>query len=369
MATTFAQRAGTMRTVARRSELGYRDHMITVALATCMIIGIFVDGWAHTNLDTSLETFFTPWHAIFYSGFAATAAWIGYQSLRFQAGNSRFDIKAIPFGYGLSVIGLIVFSVGGVGDMLWHTIFGIESGIDALFSPTHLLLFAGTSLILVGPLVAMWASDQPAAISLRRFLPVLGSMTMLAASTSFFFMDYSPVNDWAPVNEYRRWLMTLPVSDFDYGESSQLLSIAGVLIANAILITPLLFAMRRWRLPFGTATVMFAVVAALLSALTEFEIDEVILGWTIAGIAVDVLIRYLDPKPSRVWAFRAAGVGIPILLWTTHYLVITSFFGLGWVPELWTGAIVFAALTGLVLSVMLTPPGVSDAVWAREEGR
>jgi hypothetical protein len=127
--------------------------------------------------------------------------------------------------------------------------------------------------------------------------------------------------------------------------------------------------MRRWRLPFGTATVMFAVVAALLSALTEFEIDEVILGWTIAGVAVDVLIRYLDPKPARVWAFRAAGVGIPILLWTTHYLVIASFFGLGWVPELWTGAIVFAALTGLVLSVMLTPPGVPDAVWAGEEGR
>ena len=27
---------------------------------------LFVDGWAHNNLD-QIETFFTPWHALFYS--------------------------------------------------------------------------------------------------------------------------------------------------------------------------------------------------------------------------------------------------------------------------------------------------------------
>ena len=29
--------------------------------------GLFLDGWAHTNLPR-LETFFTPWHAVLYSG-------------------------------------------------------------------------------------------------------------------------------------------------------------------------------------------------------------------------------------------------------------------------------------------------------------
>src|SRR6266567_8991725 len=32
--------------------------------------GLFIDGWAHSNIP-QLETFFTPWHAIFYSGFLA----------------------------------------------------------------------------------------------------------------------------------------------------------------------------------------------------------------------------------------------------------------------------------------------------------
>ncbi len=35
--------------------------------------GLFVDAWAHSNVP-QLETFFTPWHAVLYSGFLAVAA-------------------------------------------------------------------------------------------------------------------------------------------------------------------------------------------------------------------------------------------------------------------------------------------------------
>jgi hypothetical protein len=47
--------------------------MLTMLFGTWLLIGLFVDGWAHTNLE-SLETFFTPLHVDFYSGFEATAA-------------------------------------------------------------------------------------------------------------------------------------------------------------------------------------------------------------------------------------------------------------------------------------------------------
>ena len=40
---------------------------------------------------------------------------------------------------------------GAIGDMFWHIIFGIEVSIDALLSPTHLLLLIGALLILSGP--------------------------------------------------------------------------------------------------------------------------------------------------------------------------------------------------------------------------
>ncbi|SFN81153.1 Uncharacterised protein [Nocardia asteroides] len=35
--------------------------------------------------------------------------------------------------------------------MGWHIRFGVESGLDALFSPTHLLLFTGAALLFSGP--------------------------------------------------------------------------------------------------------------------------------------------------------------------------------------------------------------------------
>jgi hypothetical protein len=45
---------------------------VMAVLSAWLLGGAFVDGWAHTHekVDT---TFFTPWHAAFYTGFLAVA--------------------------------------------------------------------------------------------------------------------------------------------------------------------------------------------------------------------------------------------------------------------------------------------------------
>ncbi len=58
-------------------------------------------------------------------------------------------------GYGLSLLGVSIFALGGVSDMIWHMLFGIEVNVDALLSPTHLLLAVGMALIVSGPLRAV----------------------------------------------------------------------------------------------------------------------------------------------------------------------------------------------------------------------
>jgi hypothetical protein len=35
--------------------------------------GAFLDNWPHAHIAT-LDTFFTPWHGVLYSGYAACAA-------------------------------------------------------------------------------------------------------------------------------------------------------------------------------------------------------------------------------------------------------------------------------------------------------
>jgi hypothetical protein len=50
-----------------------RFDWIMVLVTIWGIGGLFLDGWAHAHLP-QLETFFTPWHAVLYSGYLAVAA-------------------------------------------------------------------------------------------------------------------------------------------------------------------------------------------------------------------------------------------------------------------------------------------------------
>ena len=40
-------------------------------------------------------------------------------------------VEWIPAGYGLGLVGLAVFVLGGVGDGIWHSVLGVEEGIDS----------------------------------------------------------------------------------------------------------------------------------------------------------------------------------------------------------------------------------------------
>jgi hypothetical protein len=58
-----------------RPPASARTNAVTAALAVWFTVGLFLDAYAHANLP-GLGTFFTPWHAVLYSGFAATADWV-----------------------------------------------------------------------------------------------------------------------------------------------------------------------------------------------------------------------------------------------------------------------------------------------------
>lgn len=73
LAATAPLRVARVRVGQHASSLAYDRWM--VALSAWLLVGLFVDGWAHVNLR-SLESFFTPWHGLFYSGFFAVAALI-----------------------------------------------------------------------------------------------------------------------------------------------------------------------------------------------------------------------------------------------------------------------------------------------------
>ena len=43
------------------------------------------------------------------------------------------DLKLIPVGYGVAIIGLITLGIGGPTDLIWHSAYGFEVGVDAIY--------------------------------------------------------------------------------------------------------------------------------------------------------------------------------------------------------------------------------------------
>lgn len=323
-----------------RARLPWRDELVTVVLGAWLMVGLFVDGWAHNNA-AELETFFTPWHALFYSGFAATTGWVGWKVIQGQDAGRR-GLAAVPVGYGAALVGMVVFTVGGVGDFAWHEIFGIEQDLEALFSPTHLLLFVGIVAILSAPLRAAWATDaHDAAPGYVAFLPVLASTTLTAMLVAFMFMFWSA-------------FMVLDTSSSEFFPQSWVL--ASLFVTTLFLTAPLLVLVRRWGVPFGTATTLFTGTAVLLAALEEYRTWPLIPAAVVAGVAADAALRVLRPSAARPVAFWTTGGVVATLMPAAWFATAALTDGIGWVIEMWTGTIVWSGLIGLVLAVLMLPP-------------
>ena len=130
---------------ARNTRTDGRRDLVTELLGLWLVLAVFLDGWAHINLP-SLETFFTPWHAALYSGMLATAAWTAVVIWRNRTPGQPL-LRTVPPGYRGTAVGVVLFAIAGGLDLLWHELLGIEVSLDALVSPTHLLL--GFSLFLI----------------------------------------------------------------------------------------------------------------------------------------------------------------------------------------------------------------------------
>jgi hypothetical protein len=328
------------------------DDLVLALLSAGMVVGVFVDGWAHNNLDR-VETFFTPWHALLYLGFAATAWWTARVSAR-----NRWELGAVRPAYRLGVAGAAVFLIGGVADMGWHVVFGIEVDLELLLSPTHLFLMIG-GLLLVSTSFRAGRDepdlDQP---SFAELFPALLSLTLATAIVAFFFQYASPFLDDAPTKGFRSFIANLPASDpriqlSDYEFYRQVTGVLGIQITNLIYLGAIVLLLGRWRPPAGSLTFLLTTVAVLLSSQHEFNSFLLVLGPAAGGVAGDALVSRLEAGPSHRGAIRALAILVPLVTWSVFFLVMHVDKGVAWPVELWSGSIAFAVLTGFALSLLV----------------
>jgi hypothetical protein len=336
------------------------EDFVTIGLSLWLVAGVFVDGWAHTNLDV-LDTIFTPWHAILYSGYLATAIWIGdVVRRRGRPARGQSIWAVIPRGYQLSVVGVMVFGAAGVGDLLWHSAFGIERGLDALLSPTHLGLFVGALLIVSTPFRLAWSNvDGVGEVpSWPALLPALLSLAIAAALTCFMHMYLWGAGLYNPLDARGAFPSSPQPVTAAVRELNDVIGLASVLVTNLILIAPLLILLRRWLPPFGSATLLFATIFGLMEALWGYEAYYSVLAAVAAGLLVDGLIRALRAGPDRVAELRIVATLAPLIVWGLDFLAVQLVWGMPWTAELWGGALVMSSLAGLGISLLHTtsPP-------------
>ncbi|MBC8171716.1 MAG: hypothetical protein H7X77_08585 [Anaerolineae bacterium] len=342
-----------MATAARTSATrisGYpaanlRFDWLMAGLAFLFIIGLHLDGWAHNHGRVD-ETFFTPWHAVLYGSFGLVGLALVVTQFRNVSQGYSFT-QALPRGYGLALVGVLIFGLSGGLDFVWHDLFGFEPDLEALMSPAHMALATGAFLFISAPLRAVWSRKQ--ATGWRELAPAIISLTLLLAFFSFF-------TQYANYLNYPEWLIE---RRYTGDELLQIVRYGGIFLQSAFVSGLLLFGLRRWQLPVGTVTLMLTVSALLYFWMRNQFIAPyplTIAAPIIAGILLDSLLLALRPSGVRIGAVRLFAFLTPAILILTYFAITIAAYGIIWSIHMWLGAVFIAGLVGLGMSYLVFPP-------------
>ena len=316
---------------------GARLDWAMVALSAWYVGGLFLDGWAHNHGRVD-NTFFTPWHGAFYSGFLVVALLIGLALVRNMLRGSSW-MRAAPAGYELAAFGVPLFAFGGVFDLIWHQLFGFEVGIEPLLSPSHLLLATSMGMIVSAPLRAAWLREDTASRGILGRLPVLLSLTFTLSVITFLTQFGHPfVTVWASSAR---------------DEMGEIVGVMSVILQAGLLIGAALIALRRWMLPPGSLTLLFTLNTLLMA--TQHDQYRLVPVALLAGVIGDLLIAALKPSIERPLALRLFAFVVPTALYLLYFLSIKMAGLLLWSTNLWSGAVVLAGIAGLLLSYLAVP--------------
>src|SRR5260221_11441080 len=104
-----------------------------------LMAGAYLDSWHHHNLKGVETNFFTPYHAVLYSGMTAIGIYLALNVVRNYRRYRTWD-ELLPDGYGVSLLGTVLFGIGGALDLLWHRRFLLEIGVGPFFCPPQMFL-------------------------------------------------------------------------------------------------------------------------------------------------------------------------------------------------------------------------------------
>jgi len=315
-----------------------RERWVLLVAAAWLVTGLQLDAYAHATTP-QLETFWTPWHAVLYSGIAAcgfTLLWI--MRSRLPAVPTYRTLLALPNALRIPLAGMALLLVGGAADTLWHNIFGIERQLEIFVSPSHELIIIGMVLVAAGP-VLMLATRPGRRLSLSG--AVLATIsTLLAVLPVHIYSLHASALGTGYLGRPHEMAM---VFSFD----AQMLH--GYLLSTVLLLLPIVLLGRRWQLPWGVPALLVAFPSILMHLM--FYTDE---SWwapvtvAVAAAATEVVLRVAArfvtwPEEAR-WI--AVGLLSPPLVWGALVVAAAVQGKVGWDIHMISGLLTLVAFTG-----------------------
>jgi hypothetical protein len=322
-----------------------RERWVLLVASAWLVIGLQLDAYAHATTP-QLETFWTPWHAVLYSGIAAsgfTLLWI--MRPRLPSIPTYRTLLALPNALRIPLAGMALLLVGGGIDTLWHNIFGIEQGLEIFVSPSHELIIMGMVLVAAGP-VLMLATTPGDRLS-------IGDGVLATLSTLLSVL---------PLHIYSLHASGLGRTFLGDGEnpvrifSTDAQMMHGYLFSTVLLLVPIVLLGRRWPVPAGVPTLLVAIPAVLMHLMfstgdpwwPSITVAVAAAGTEIVLRLGATLVRW--PEEAR---WLALGLLAPPLVWGSVIVVGATEDAVGWNVHMISGVLTLVAITGL-LTVLIT---------------
>jgi hypothetical protein len=303
---------------------------LVTAAHTWILVGLFLDGWFHIN-GPEFESFFTPWHAVLYSGVLATVVVHVLEQRR--AGG-------IAPGYAPSLAGGLVVLAAGFVDGVWHTVFGVEADLNALLSPPHLLLITAGTLVFAGPLRAALLAPAGAPGG----LPTAFAAAYVITGLGFFSQYANPFTQVYPS-------VVDAAASLEVRELREVAGVAGVVVWVTLVGGAVAFLKARTTLVSGSLAVVTGVPPLFL--VTQHNTYAFVPAILLGALLVELVGRRLSPSLAALLAATTMGLG-----WVLTILVTRD---VAWSRELLTGSIGSAAAAGYLIGWLVQHGGVAAA--------
>lgn len=342
----------------RPAPLPWYDWLMAIA-SIWVSGGIMIDAYHHFHED--VETFFEPAHGLLYAGLLAAYVFTAIALARGRRRGVPLG-QSLPIGYGTTLLGLAVFALGGVSDVIKHTMLGFEQGFDALLSPTHLLIGIGMFLVIAGPIASAIARPQQPrtlAAQLPMLLAAASMMELVHWGLQFIFLSEAErMNAPLPPGSFPHETLTLLTLQY-YKQGIGLLAV----VVQSLLISGFaIYLARRIRLAFGAVTILLVVGNAFIAGAfsnTPGQFAAVILASVAAGLCADAFALGSSTEPRR---WNLCAFFMPIAYWAVLLAVLAATMGgIWWTPDVVGGSLLFAGFSGLFVSVLASPPAPRTA--------